>query len=194
MFQQKVFSLMECRGGGHDPGFNEILGHSPHPAFIKLKSFCWNTWIYKVSHEIRQISHEICWISHEICQIAWNPLDFMWNLPDFMNMSFWVITKYRSFFWKTKNVMTTIWVGVLVWDCYNVRKPPCLQQSLLKHTIHSPDNANALTIVQLIQLFSTFCRTNNFFTFCLSKVDVRISVVYTTIVWDMRIGKNVLKC
>ena len=24
---------------GHDPGFHEILGHSPHPAFIKLKSF-----------------------------------------------------------------------------------------------------------------------------------------------------------
>ena len=27
-------------------GFHEILGHSPHPAFIKLKSFCWNTCFY----------------------------------------------------------------------------------------------------------------------------------------------------
>ena len=31
---------------------------------------------------------------HEICWISWNP-------PNFMNMSFWVITKYRSFFRKT---------------------------------------------------------------------------------------------
>ena len=69
MFQQKVFSLMEYRGE-HDPGFHEILDHSPYPAFIKLKSFCWNTWIYKVSHEI--------------CQISWNLLNFMWNPPDFM--------------------------------------------------------------------------------------------------------------
>ena len=33
-----------------------------------------------------------------------NPADFMKsvrNLPDFMNVSFWVITKYRSFFRKT---------------------------------------------------------------------------------------------
>ena len=26
--------------------FHEILGHSPHPAFIKLKSFCWNICFY----------------------------------------------------------------------------------------------------------------------------------------------------
>ena len=58
--------------------------------------------------------HEIHWISCEIHQILWNPLDFLksarfhvkyhwisWNPPDFMNVSFWVITKYRSFFRKT---------------------------------------------------------------------------------------------
>ena len=30
------------------PRFHEIQGHSPSPAFIKLNSFCWNIWIYKV--------------------------------------------------------------------------------------------------------------------------------------------------
>ena len=34
-----------------------------------------------------------------------NPADFTWNPPDFMNVSFWVITKYRSFFRKTNNWM-----------------------------------------------------------------------------------------
>ena len=83
--------------------FHEILGHSPHPAFIKLKSFCWNTcfynfgWIWQViSGWNRRISrvkstgfhgfHEIRRISrvksagfhgfHEIRQISWNPPDF----------------------------------------------------------------------------------------------------------------------
>ena len=27
-------------GGGYDPRFHEIQGHSPSPAFIKLNSFC----------------------------------------------------------------------------------------------------------------------------------------------------------
>ena len=35
---------------------------------------------------------------HEISQISW------WNLPDFMNMSFWVIIKYRSFYQKTNQM------------------------------------------------------------------------------------------
>ena len=48
MFQQKLFSLGVVQGRGYDLGFHEILGHSPHPAFIKLRSFCWNTCFYKV--------------------------------------------------------------------------------------------------------------------------------------------------
>ena len=44
-------------------GFHEILGHSPHPAFIKLKSFCWNTCFYNFG-----------WISQ--VKSGWNPLDF----------------------------------------------------------------------------------------------------------------------
>ena len=35
-------------GGGYDPRFHEIQGHSPSPAFIKLNTFCWNIWFYKV--------------------------------------------------------------------------------------------------------------------------------------------------
>ena len=53
-------------------GFHEILGHSPHPAFIKLKSFCWNTCFYNFG-----------WISQVIS--GWNPLDFTWNLLDFID-------------------------------------------------------------------------------------------------------------
>ena len=56
----------------------EILGHSPHPAFIKLKSFCWNTCFYNFG-----------WISQ--VKSGWNLPDFMgeihhfswWNLVDF---------------------------------------------------------------------------------------------------------------
>ena len=44
-------------------GFHEILGHSPHPAFIKLKSFCWNTCFYNFG-----------WVSQVIS--GWNLLDF----------------------------------------------------------------------------------------------------------------------
>ena len=40
MFQQKLFSLGGgVHGGGYDPGFHEIQGHSLSPAFIKLNSF-----------------------------------------------------------------------------------------------------------------------------------------------------------
>ena len=56
-------------GGGNDPRFHEIQGHSPSPAFIKLNSFGWNICFYKV----------LGGFSHEICHISWNPVDFMWN-------------------------------------------------------------------------------------------------------------------
>ena len=103
-------------------GFHEILGHSPHPAFIKLKSFCWNTcfynfgWISQVISrwnpldftdfmestrfhgEIHQISG---WNPYEIRRISWNPYEIRrisWNV------SFCVMIKYRSFdFRKTKH-------------------------------------------------------------------------------------------
>ena len=45
-------------------GFHEILGHSPYPAFIKLKSFCWNTCFYNLGGFHR-------WNLGEICQISW---------------------------------------------------------------------------------------------------------------------------
>ena len=53
-------------------------GEIPHPAFIKLKSFCWNTCFYNFG-----------WISQVIS--GWNPLDFTgqicqisgWTLLDF---------------------------------------------------------------------------------------------------------------
>ena len=58
-FNKKLFSL-GVHGGGYDPGFHEIQGHSPSPAFIKLDSFWLKHlllqgfgWIW---HEIRRIS------------------------------------------------------------------------------------------------------------------------------------------
>ena len=50
------------------------------------------------SFEIRRIS----------CEIRTKSAGFhvksVQNPPDFMNVSFWVITKYRSFFRKTKHI------------------------------------------------------------------------------------------
>ena len=47
MFQQNS-SVWGVQRGGYDPGFHEILVHSPSPAFIKLNSFGWNICSYKV--------------------------------------------------------------------------------------------------------------------------------------------------
>ena len=44
----KNSSIWGVQGGGYDPGFHEILVHSPSPAFIKLNSFGWNICFYKV--------------------------------------------------------------------------------------------------------------------------------------------------
>ena len=56
----------------------EIMRHSLPTALHETEEFFLNYLIYKVCR----------WISHEICQIQ--------------NMSFWVITKYRSFLRDTK--------------------------------------------------------------------------------------------
>ena len=44
----KNSSVWGVQGGGYDPGFHEILVHSPSTAFIKLNSFGWNICFYKV--------------------------------------------------------------------------------------------------------------------------------------------------
>ena len=44
----KNSSVWGVQGGGYDPGFHEIWGHSPSPAFIKLNSFGWIICFYKV--------------------------------------------------------------------------------------------------------------------------------------------------
>ena len=56
-------------------------GEIPHPAFIKLKSFCWNTCFYNLGGFHRWNLGELCWISQvkstrfqgEIWWISWNP-------------------------------------------------------------------------------------------------------------------------
>ena len=72
-------------GGFHRSNLGEICqiswvkstrfqGEIPHPAFIKLKSFCWNTcfynfgWISQVISEWNSLD-----FTGQICQISWNP-------------------------------------------------------------------------------------------------------------------------
>ena len=77
--------------------FNEILGHSPHPAFIKLKSFCWNTCFYNFGW-ISQVKSgwNLPDFTGEIHQISgWNPLDFKGEIP---HPAF---IKLKSFCWNT---------------------------------------------------------------------------------------------
>ena len=67
-------------------GFHEILGHSPHPAFIKLKSFCWNTCCYKALGGFHMKSGwNLPDFTGEICQISRvkSTRFHGWNLPDF---------------------------------------------------------------------------------------------------------------
>ena len=62
-----------------------------------MKHRAYHSWqlVFRNPHEIRRISCEICMKSTKFhVKSAQNP-------PDFMNVSFWVITKYRSFFRKT---------------------------------------------------------------------------------------------
>ena len=68
------YSVWWMQERGYDTGFHEILGHSSLPAPPKLKSFCWNIWFYKVLGRFHMKS------------------------AGFQNMSFCVMTKYRSFF------------------------------------------------------------------------------------------------
>ena len=70
----------------------EILGHSPHPAFIKLKSFCWNTCFYNFG-----------WISQVIS--GWNPPDFRVKSGRFHEIlghsPHPAFIKLKSFCWNT---------------------------------------------------------------------------------------------
>ena len=75
---------------------------------MKLKSFSSIIWIRRFSggfHEIHNEIHQISWNPH--VESAGFHKIHMWNPPNFMksvNMSFCVITKYRSFFRKTNKL------------------------------------------------------------------------------------------
>ena len=138
-------------GGFHvkSGGFHEILGHSPHLAFIKLKSFCWNTCFYNFfTGEIHQIS-------------GWNLVDFMkflviaptlhssnwrvfaetlpfiilggfyrWNLGKIHQISWLKSTRFHGWNPPDFRVKST---GFLGWN-----PPPCIHQTeefLLKHLL-----------------------------------------------------------
>ena len=87
--------------------------------------FTWNpadfTWIHPKPYKSKCFNqnYSVWWMQergydpgfHDFHEISWNPLDFTWNPPDFMNVSFWVITKYRSFFRKTKHKDLLLYKG-----------------------------------------------------------------------------------
>ena len=83
-------SVWGVQGGGYDPGFHEILVHSPSPAFIKLNSFGWNICFYKVLggfhmksagfHEIERPLARNCNPMFWSVSIAWNgTLSFLFS-------------------------------------------------------------------------------------------------------------------
>ena len=105
-FHMKSTWFHEIHSGFHENcmryAWNSLL-----IAIHKTEEFLLNYLILRFSGGFHMKSawnpHEICQISPEIHQILWNLPNFTWNLPDFKIMSFWVITKYRSFFQKTKH-------------------------------------------------------------------------------------------
>ena len=75
----------------------DFQGEIPHPAFIKLKSFCWNTCFYNFGW-ISQVKSgwNLPDFTGEIHQISgWNPLDFKGEIP---HPAF---IKLKSFCWNT---------------------------------------------------------------------------------------------
>ena len=118
----------------------DFKGEIPHPAFIKLKSFCWNTFFYNFGW----ISQVISWwnppdFTGEICQISWiswNLLDFTWNLPDFT----WNLPDFTNFmksgrfhgeirqisWWNPLDFMKSIWnpyeICRISWNPYEIRR------------------------------------------------------------------------
>ena len=115
----KNSSVWWMQGGGYDPGFHEILGHSPSPAPPKTKEFLLKHLIYKVFHVKSARFH---------VKSAWNP-------PDFKIMSFCVMIKYRSVvFRKTKQQCNEMCLKY--WQCIDLCKAAILlqlQQSLGQH-------------------------------------------------------------
>ena len=128
------YSVWWMQERGYDIGFHEILGHSPLPAPPKLKSFCWNIWFYKVLGGFHMKSTR-----------------FQVKSAGFQNMSFCVMTKYRSFFRKTKkqkerrHTHTHTWIqrprsktrGVNVLDKWSFVSGSIQCKSQLYTTLHS---------------------------------------------------------
>ena len=145
-------------------GFHVKSWHSLPTALHETEEFFLNSLIYKVfrwiSHEIWQIScgfHEICQISceihmksavfhmksarfHEICWISREIRTKSAKFHEIKNVSFWVITKYRSFFRKTNQIGRSL--TFLKWNsnnsdnlrctvlCATCQKVKCLNDSM----------------------------------------------------------------
>ena len=64
-------------------GFHEILGHSPYPAFIKLKRFCWNTCFYNFGWISQGEIHQISQVKYTGFQ-GWNPPPCIHQTEEFL--------------------------------------------------------------------------------------------------------------
>ena len=104
----KTIQFDECRRAG----FHEIWGHSPLHAPPKLKSFCWNIWLYKVVggfqvksagfHKIRQISREIRRISWMWAFGWWSSVGLSFERPNSNSiMHYNLIPKILNQEWQT---------------------------------------------------------------------------------------------
>ena len=77
--------------------------------------FTWNLLDFMKSTGFHLESARFHGEIHQISRISW------WNLPDFMNVSFWVMIKYRSFYRKTKQqLLLDHRFHKVPTDCFNI--------------------------------------------------------------------------
>ena len=144
----------------------EILGHSPHPAFIKLKSFCWNNCFYNFG-----------WISQ--VKSGWNLPDFMgeihhfswWNLVDFMK-SLVIAPTLHSSNWRVfaETLAFIILGGFHRWNLGEIHQISPVKSTRFQGEIHQisgwnpPDFKGEIPHPAFIKLKS-FCWNTCFYNF-----------------------------
>ena len=116
--------------------------HAPHIHTCTTKHMCTTKYhqnirytqlafpLYSMKHQVQM--RDLCWISYFWCFslcvslfrcFSWKPQHFSWKLLLFMRttmvfiVSFWVITKYRSFVRKTKygHYGNVLWLGTFLY-------------------------------------------------------------------------------
>ena len=99
---------------------------------MKFGGFHVKSWDIAFPQHSIKLKFFLNYLIYKVLQMDFT-LDFVWNPPDFMksiksagfhmksgNMSFWVITKYRSFFWKAKYEL-----HLYISNWSNIKDKPC---------------------------------------------------------------------